>query len=163
MLFRNPQKSRQLHCVAGRAARMNAQKNFLIYQCDTSAANCRCKISSDVHRGGLPILLSDGGGLYLRKQTRAGASWTLRFTFVSREHWITLGNYPDMTLAQACVEARQARVQLDRQQNPLSLRRAVQDELRQQISFAQLCEDWFKSEIARRPLKHPDVPRRYLN
>jgi hypothetical protein len=67
------------------------------------------------HRRGLPVLLSDGGGLYLRKQTRDGASWTLRYTFAGREHWLTLGNYPDMTLAQARVDARQARVQLDRQ------------------------------------------------
>jgi integrase len=115
------------------------------------------------HRRGLPILLSDGGGLYLRKQTRPGASWTLRYTFEGREHWLTLGNYPDMTLAQARVEARQARVQLDRQQNPLSVRRNLQAELRQQSSFAELCEDWFRSEIERRALKHPDVPRRYLD
>lgn len=52
------------------------------------------------HRSGKAVLLSDGDGLYLRKQTRDGASWTLRYRFAGKEHWLTLGNYPDMALAQ---------------------------------------------------------------
>jgi integrase len=71
--------------------------------------------------------------------------------------------YPDMPLAQARIEARQARVQLDKQQNPISVRRALQAEQRQQGSFAELCEDWYRSEVEGRELKHPGVPRRYLD
>ncbi len=115
------------------------------------------------HRSGEPVLLSDGDGLYLRKQTRDGASWTLRYRFAGREHWLTLGNYPDMSLAQARVEARQARVLLDRQQNPLSVRRAALDEERRKGSFKALCEDWYRAEVQARGLKHPAVPRRYLD
>ncbi len=33
----------------------------------------------------------------------------------------------------------------------------------QRISFEQLCEDWYRSEIVGRGLKHPGVPRRYLD
>jgi integrase len=115
------------------------------------------------HRSGEPVLLSDGDGLYLRKQTRGGASWTLRYRFAGKEHWLTLGNYPDMSLAQARIEARQARVLLDRQQNPLSVRRAVLAEERQKGSFKALCEDWYHAEVQARELKHPAVPRRYLD
>ncbi|MEX0733668.1 MAG: integrase arm-type DNA-binding domain-containing protein [Steroidobacteraceae bacterium] len=114
------------------------------------------------HRSGEPMLLSDGDGLYLRKQTRDGASWTLRYRFAGREHWLTLGNYPDMSLAQARIEARQARLLLDRQQNPLSVRRAALAEERQKGSFKTLCEDWYRAEVQARGLKHPAVPRRYL-
>jgi len=32
-------------------------------------------------KSGKSMLLSDGDGLYLRKQTRDGASWTLRYRF----------------------------------------------------------------------------------
>ena len=78
------------------------------------------------HRSRKPMLLSDGDGLYLRKQTRDGASWTLRYHFGGREHWLTLGHYPDMSLAQARIEAREARVLLDKQQDPLTVRRATQ-------------------------------------
>src|SRR5579863_8796358 len=53
------------------------------------------------HRSGERMLLSDGDGLYLRKQTRDGASWTLRYHFAGREHWLTVGHYPAMSLAQA--------------------------------------------------------------
>jgi len=108
-------------------------------------------------------LLSDGDGLYLRKQTRDGASWTLRYRFAGKEHWLTLGNYPDMALAQARIEARQARVLLDRRLNPLSVRRAVLAEERQKGSFKALCEDWYRAEVQARGLKHPAVPRRYLD
>jgi integrase len=115
------------------------------------------------HRSGEPLLLSDGEGLYLRKQTREGASWTLRYHFVGRQHWLTLGNYPDMSLAQARIEARQARVLLDKQQDPLSVRRAALAEQRQRGSFRELCEDWYRTEVTGHGLKHPAVPRRYLD
>lgn len=115
------------------------------------------------HRSGEPVLLSDSDGLYLRKQTRDGASWTLRYRFAGKEHWLTLGNYPDMSLAQARVEARLARVLLDRQQNPLSVRRAALAEERRKGSFKALCEDWYRAEVQARGLKHPAVPRRYLD
>jgi len=115
------------------------------------------------HRAGEPVLLSDGDGLYLRKQTRDGASWTLRYHFAGKPHWLTLGNYPDMPLAQARIEARQARVLLDKQQNPLAVRRAALAEERQKRLFKTLCEDWYRTEIQARGLKHPAVPRRYLD
>ncbi|MGH8261125.1 MAG: Arm DNA-binding domain-containing protein, partial [Steroidobacteraceae bacterium] len=70
------------------------------------------------HRQGVRVLLCDGDGLYLRKQNRDGAAWTLRYRFCGRDRWITLGNHPDMALAEARIEARQARVQVDKQQNP---------------------------------------------
>jgi len=115
------------------------------------------------HRSGERVLLSDGDGLYLRKQTKDGASWTLRYHFAGREHWLTLGHYPDMPLAQARIEARQARVLLDKQQDPLTVRRAADAETRQRGLFRELCEEWYQSQIAARGLKHPEVPRRHLD
>ncbi|MDA8347915.1 MAG: integrase arm-type DNA-binding domain-containing protein [Pseudomonadota bacterium] len=115
------------------------------------------------HRSGKPLLLSDGDGLYLRKQTRNGASWTLRYHFGGREHWLTLGHYPDMSLAQARIEARKARVLLDKQQDPLTVRRATQAAQRQRGSFRELCEEWYRNEIIGRGIKHPSVPRRHLD
>jgi Arm DNA-binding domain len=115
------------------------------------------------HHSGARVLLSDGDGLYLRKQTRDGASWTLRYHFAGREHWLTLGHYPDMSLAQARIEARQARVLLDKHQDPLTARRVAEAEQRQRGSFRELSEDWYRSEITGRGLKHPEVARRHLD
>ena len=58
------------------------------------------------HRTAVPVLLSDGDGLYLRKQTRDGASWTLRYHFAGRNHWMTLGGYADVSLPQARIDAQ---------------------------------------------------------
>ena len=68
-----------------------------------------------------------------------------------------------MTLAEARIEARQARVLLDKQQDPLSVRRIAEAEQRQRGSFRELCEAWYRYEITGRALKHPDVPRRHLD
>lgn len=115
------------------------------------------------HRSGKRLLLGDGDGLYLRKQTGNNASWVLRYRHSGRQRWLTLGNFPDMSLAIARVEARQARVLLDKQQDPMRLRRAAKDEERQRGSFKELCEDWFRGEIESRGIKHPEAPRRYLD
>ena len=106
------------------------------------------------------MLLSDGDGLYLRKRSRDGASWTLRCHFGGREHWLTLGHYPDMSLAQARIEAREARVLLDKQLDPLTVRRAAQ---RHRGSFRELCEEWYQNEIIGLGIRHPSVPRRHLD
>ena len=75
------------------------------------------------HREGQPVMLCDGGGLYFRKQTREGAAWTLRYRFAGRARWMTLGNYPDMSLADARIEAREKRTMLDKQRDPQLERR----------------------------------------
>jgi integrase len=115
------------------------------------------------HHKRQPVLLSDGGGLYFRKQTTDGAAWTLRYRFAGRDRWMTLGNYPDMSLAEARAEARKARVLLDKKQDPMAVRLAAMDAQRTRGTFRELCEDWFRAEIVGRRLKHPEVPRRYLD
>lgn len=114
------------------------------------------------HRSGKRHLIGDGDGLYLRKQTRDSASWVLRYRHAGKQRWLTLGNYPDMSLGEARVEARRARVLLDKQQDPMHLRRAAMAAERQRGSFKELCDDWYRSEIEGRGLKHPGVPRRYI-
>ncbi len=68
-----------------------------------------------------------------------------------------------MPLAQARIETRLVRVQLDQQQNPISVWRASLDEQRQRGSFKELCEGWYRNEIQGRNLKHPGVPRCHLD
>jgi integrase len=71
------------------------------------------------HRFGGPVLLlSDGDGLYFRKQSREGVAWMFRYRFAGRERWMTLGNFPDMTLAAARIEAREKRLLLDKRRDP---------------------------------------------
>lgn len=122
------------------------------------------------HRFGAPVLFSDGDGLYFRKQTREGAAWMFRYRFAGRERWMTLGNFPDMSLAAARIEAREKRLLLDKRRDPLFAKQAAEEAERAAIAaqkarqtFRELAEDWYSTEIDQRHLKYPKVPRRYLD
>ena len=101
------------------------------------------------HRFGGPVLLlSDGDGLYFRKQTREGAAWMFRYRFGGRERWMTLGNYPDMSLAAARIEAREKRLMLDKRRDPLFAKQEAEEAQRAAIAaqkarqtFRDLAED----------------------
>jgi hypothetical protein len=112
------------------------------------------------------FLLNDGEDLYLRKQAKSGAFWTLRYRFAERNRWMTLGHYPDMNLATARAEARAKRILLDKHQDPLDERRAALQSKREannrvRSSFKALADEWFETEIRGR-IKHPQVPQRYI-
>lgn len=113
------------------------------------------------------FLLNDGQGLYLRKQANSGVSWTLRYRFLSRDRWMTLGNYPDMSLADARMEARTKRLLIDKDKDPLEerefSRRAKQEnEDRERGSFRALANEWFDVEIEGR-VRNSHIPRRYID
>ena len=113
------------------------------------------------------FMLGDGDGLYLRKQGTSGASWTLRYRFAERERWMTLGNYPDMSLADARIQARAKRTLVDRQVDPLderneAKRARVEVDQRERSSFKALAMDWYETEICHR-IKYPQIPLRYIN
>jgi len=122
------------------------------------------------HDKGDPVLLADGAGLYLRKQTSAGTTWTFRYRFGGRDRWMALGNYPDMELAEARKVARLKRTLVDAGRDPLLEK---QTEIEAQLKavevkkargkFSELAEDWYATEIKGGRLKHPEVPRRYLD
>jgi integrase len=122
------------------------------------------------HDQGEAVLLADGAGLYLRKQTSAGTTWTFRYRFGGRDRWMALGNYPDMELAEARKVARLKRTMVDAGRDPLLEK---QTEIEAQLKaveakkargkFSELAEDWYSTEIMGGRLKHPEVPRRYLD
>jgi integrase len=115
------------------------------------------------HRLGMPTMLPDGQNLYFRKQTPSGASWAFRYRFAGRPRLMALGNFPDMSLREARVEARRARVLLDKGVDPMADRRARLQAARKNGSFRQLAEEWYATEISQGPIKHPQVARRHLD
>jgi integrase len=122
------------------------------------------------HERGRPVLLPDGAGLYLRKQSATGTAWTLRYRFGGRDRWMALGSYPDMELAEARKAARAKRTLVDAGRDPLLEKHAeIEAQLKASAAkkargkFKELAEDWYETEIEGRHLKHPAVPRRYLD
>jgi hypothetical protein len=93
-----------------------------------------------------------------------------RYRFAGRERWMTLGTFPDMSLAAARIEAREKRLTLDKRRDPLFAKQEAEEAQRAAIAaqktrqtFRDLAEDWYSTEIDPRRLKHPKVPRRYLD
>jgi uncharacterized DUF497 family protein len=122
------------------------------------------------HEKGEPVLLPDGAGLYLRKQSASGTAWTLRYRFGGRDRWMALGSYPDMELADARKAARAKRMLVDAGRDPLLEKQSEIDaQLKASAAkkargkFKELAEDWYETEIKGGRLKHPAVPRRYLD
>ena len=122
------------------------------------------------HEKGEPVLLPDGAGLYLRKQSVSGTAWTLRYRFGGRDRWMALGSYPDMELADARKAARAKRTLVDSGRDPLLEKQSeIEAQLKASAAkkargkFKELAEDWYETEIKGGRLKHPAVPRRYLD
>jgi len=115
-------------------------------------------------------LHADGAGLYLRKQTSAGTTWTFRYRFGGRDRWMALGSYPDLELAEARKVARLKRTLVDAGRDPL-LEKQTEIEAQHKAveakkargKFSELAEDWYATEIKGGRLEHPEVPRRYLD
>jgi integrase len=114
------------------------------------------------HRSGSLVTLCDGSGLYFRKQSVERASWVLRYKFAGRPRWMKLGDYPDMSLAEARKQARGERVKLDKAIDPIEERNQELQRQRARGSFKELAEEWFDAEIRGR-IKHPQIQRRHLD
>ena len=65
-----------------------------------------------------PIKITDSGGLHLFVTPAGGKLWRWRYKIDGREKLLSLGSYPDITLAQARAARDDARVTLRSGQDP---------------------------------------------
>jgi integrase len=98
-------------------------------------------------RTGHPIARADGGGLTFTLSAKRTAAWVLRYRFGGKPRELTIGRYPDITLAKArqlATEAR-AKIQQDvdvaREKQKVSIERAVAK------SFRQLAADYMEKKF----------------
>jgi integrase len=89
-------------------------------------------------RAGAPIAKSDGGGLTFTLSSVGAAVWVLRFRHAGRRQEVTLGRYPDLSLAAARLMAAKKRLALVEGVNPA-------DEVRKAKSH----RDWTIRELIR--------------
>jgi len=87
-------------------------------------------------RAGDPLAKSDGGGLTFTLSAAGAAVWVLRFRHAGRRQEVTLGRYPDMSLAAARLMAAKKRIALVEGVNPA-------DEVRKAKSH----RDWTVREL----------------
>lgn len=104
--------------------------------------------------------LDDGGGLVLLLAVKGGGrAWRFNYTFAGKRKMISLGKYPDTTLAIAREKAKAAREQVAKGVDPSDLRKEQRAKQQTQIaeakretsglpainSFACLVNEWFNS------------------
>lgn len=105
---------------------------------DTQVRNAKAK-----HK---PYKLSDGKGLMLLVNPGGSKWWRLRYLFAGKEKMLSLGTYPETSLALARANAQVAREQLAADIDPSEKRKEAKRDERaavQDTSFRAVAEAWY--------------------
>ncbi len=92
-----------------------------------------------------PIRLFDGGGMYLEVSPAGGRWWRLKYRFVGTEKRLSLGVYPEVSLAEARSRREDARKLLAAGIDPSDQRKAAKREAkgREINSFEAVAREWY--------------------
>lgn len=88
-------------------------------------------------KAGQPVARADGGGLTFTLSVKRTAAWVLRYRFDGKPRELTIGRYPDITLAKARELATETRAKIQqgadvaREKQKTSIERAAAKSLRQ--------------------------------
>ncbi len=95
--------------------------------------------------GDKPIKLFDGGGLFLIVTPKGGKWWRFRYRFDAKHKTLSMGIYPDVSLAKARARRDEARILLADGIDPGANRKAVKESRtdRAANSFEVVAREWF--------------------
>lgn len=108
-----------------------------------------------------PVAKSDGDGLTFTLSKAGTASWVLRYRFAGRRKEITLGNYPDLTLANARKKARELRVAIDHGGDPAATKQEEKSRARDAWLIRDLIADYKEKRLV--PSEFAEVTIYYRN
>lgn len=97
-----------------------------------------------------------GNGLYFRISNEGTGFWIVRYTMHGKRHEISLGRYPDMSLADANSDTAILKSNIKKNIDPLAERQRADNTIFKTVD--DLAEDWLKD--CERRLKHHHIPRR---
>lgn len=107
---------------------------------------------------GAPIAKSDGDGLTFTLSATGTATWVLRYRNAgTRRKELTLGNYPDLSLAAARKLARERRVEVDKGLDPAADKKLEKMRAQQAWTVRQLAEDYKAKKLTTPPLAEGTV------
>lgn len=107
---------------------------------------------------GEPVAKSDGDGLTFTLSAAGTAAWVLRYRNTgARRKELTLGNYPDLTLAAARKLARERRVDVDKGLDPAADKKLEKMRAQQAWTVRQLAEDYKAKKLTTPPLAEGTV------
>ena len=115
------------------------------------------------HKGVYP----DGAGLYLNVTIGGSKSWLYRYMLNGKAHWLGLGSYPDVTLAEAREKAAECRKMVRQGTDPLAEKRqqtsVIRASLAKSILFAKAAEQFIDAHKSGwKNVKHADQWRNTL-
>lgn len=95
----------------------------------------------------LPLAIADGDGLTFTLSKAGTASWILRYRHGGRARELTIGNFPDIGLAEAREKARAKRAEIDQGGDPAASKRKAAMIASQDWTVRQLAEDYRKKVL----------------
>ncbi len=106
-------------------------------------------------KAGQPVAKADGGGLTFTLSAKGTSAWILRYRHAGRPRELTLGRYPDMSLAKAREVAAEKRVQIRQGIDVAEEKQAAKAAVaRSRLgTVAALYDDFFARQIADRRKK----------
>lgn len=91
---------------------------------------------------------SDEKGLYLEVTPSGGRFWRLKYRFNGRESTLTIGSYPEISLAQARRARDEARIQLYNNIDPNSIKSERLQQIDESTLFRALAMEWMEDRKA---------------
>lgn len=95
----------------------------------------------------IPLAIADGDGLTFTLSNAGTASWILRYRYGGRARELTIGNYPDIGLAEAREKARAKRAEIDQGGDPAADKRKAAMVASQDWTVRQLVGDYRKKVL----------------
>ena len=107
---------------------------------------------------GAAIARSDGDGLTFTLSSAGTSTWVLRYRVSGvRRKEITLGNYPDLTLAAARKLARERRVDVDQGKDPAADKKVLKMRTQMAWTVRELISDYKEKKLTTPPLAEGTV------
>jgi integrase len=91
---------------------------------------------------------SDEKGLYLEVTPSGGRFWRLKYRFNGRESTLTIGSYPEISLAQARRARDEARIQLYNNIDPNTVKNQRLQQMDESTLFKSLAMEWMEDRKA---------------
>jgi integrase len=95
-------------------------------------------------KAGQPVARADGGGLTFTLSAKRTAAWVLRYRFDGKPRELTIGRYPDITLAKARELATETRANIQQGRDVAREKKKASTERAAAKSLRQLATDYMK-------------------
>lgn len=105
-----------------------------------------------------PYKLTDGGGMYLLINVNGSKYWRMKYRFAGKEKMLSIGIYPDVSLADAREKGSEARKILSAGGDPGEVKK--EEKIAQQMShkntFEAIAREWHQTKADRWSLRYRD-------